>query len=194
MDSITLNHLSKLKYKDPRQWLIKLSDIERNYSPLIPDPKLRALRTQKMKWVRESREAALFCYGMSKVIGHEISFALKEESDFDCVARWVEGEIENYTLIQLKELVPEKYNSEANINQLIKDTTIKYQSSKELHVAIFVNRNLRIEFEKLEIPPTTLGGIWLYGNVGNDEWFVYGNLIVNPVLSKFEYPKMISKN
>lgn len=191
MDNAQLNHFSKLQYKDPEWWLVELSKIETETANHPMDPKVRALRTNQLKLVKETREAALFCHGMSLVTGNKILFTRVEELDYDAVATWIQGDTAHYSPIQLKELVPEQYNPQQTLNKLLQDIAAKYPVSTELTVAVFVNRQTVIDFTQIKVPETKLHGIWLYGCSSQDQqtWFIYGNLVDNPSAFQFNYPQ-----
>ncbi len=108
INSIQLNQFSKLDFHDPEGWFVELKKLELETANYKMAPRVRALRTNKLKMCKESREAALFCHGMSCVLGRKVYFTLEESSDYDCVALWQENGFNKYCPVQLKELVSEK--------------------------------------------------------------------------------------
>src|SRR5260221_11850161 len=115
-----LNEWAKLKYYDPEKILL---EIRRSAPPLlakISHPKVRELRTNKLKWAKEAWEAAIFCYGLQNaVLKVPVQYARHEEADYDIVVRWWEGGIECYDPLQLKELVPPHVSPIATLNEEI---------------------------------------------------------------------------
>src|ERR1700757_100830 len=100
-----LRAFASLTYYDPRDTLVRLRAIETDPESRKQPAKVRALRTNQQKKLRESREAALFCYGMAERTGRSIGFAPHEAQDHDFVATWrVDGE-QAFLPVQLKSAV-----------------------------------------------------------------------------------------
>lgn len=68
MNRIWLRAAEKLEFRDPGHILVKLRKIEHVLATSETPDKVKNLRTNKLKELREIREAALFCYGMSQRI------------------------------------------------------------------------------------------------------------------------------
>jgi len=183
----------KLHFVSSREWLKSLREIELKSARLKLSEKTRTLRTNKLKMWRESRQAALFCYGLSLRYGTDIEIALLEDSDYDFVARWVtlDGHI-NYTKVQLKELVPDHLNPTQNLSGLFESISKKYKSSSNLVVAIYMNKAIDIDFSTIKIEQKMMiGNLWLFGCASEDqhEWLLYGDMLMdNAVLTRFQYP------
>ena len=67
INNIQLRTFEKLTWVDPKQVLINLRHIELN-NLLDLDEKTKRLRTNKLKIWRESRDAALFTYGINSFV------------------------------------------------------------------------------------------------------------------------------
>lgn len=181
----------KLTYYRPKLILDGLRRIER--SGLLDNLpyKTAALRTHKLKPYLEGRQAALFCHGMSVRIGQEVSFALFESSDYDIVAKFETGDVTSMVPVQLKELPPSNVNPNIQLQDILDKLEERLKDSKDLVVAIHINRDLK-EFcpAKLRLPKT-LGEIWLYGAKDHTQqaWYLIGDLLKDPnLVSEFGYP------
>ncbi|CAI2717399.1 hypothetical protein [Nitrospina watsonii] len=189
MSTIDLNQWQQLEYHDPEFVLKRLREIEFKYQDYEIDPKIRNLRTNRLRPHREGRQAALFCYGMGILKGRKVWFAPFEASDYDFIALCEDKGTACYVPIQLKELVPESANPNAELNELIGN--LRKYNSPQLTVAIYLNRTTRIKFEKLECENLNLAEIWLFGSNTPDQtsWLLYGDLLTNPIPTEFVYPE-----
>jgi len=186
VDRLAIKEWGKLKYQDPKVILLKLKELEIITSKYQMDMKVRTLRTNSLNRYRQWREAAIFCYGIGKVvINTPVHFATIENADYDCVARCKHG----FTPVQIKELVPEYLNPTKDLNQLIAELK-KYHTSHNTMIAIHVNRQFRLDFNKIVVPDLNVAEVWLFGGTSPDglQWFLYGDLCSNPQLYRFEYP------
>ena len=90
-DDIQLREFSGLQYCSPKPVLQKLRmcEIALVNSDLDIDPKVLSLRTNLLKRDRETRDAAIFAYGIQEcVLRVPVFVAPHESSDYDCVLRW----------------------------------------------------------------------------------------------------------
>ena len=151
--------------------------------------KVRSLRTKELRPYGERRQAALFCYGMSCVLGVPVVFAHVEKADYDCVARWVIGHSAHFRAVQLKELVPPDINPKAALESELSKLT-KYQDSDDLTVAFYINRPIRLE-NRPQLPAgLRVGEVWAYGASSSDssKWMICGDLLQNPTMYEYAYP------
>ncbi|WP_228893960.1 hypothetical protein [Pseudoduganella aquatica] len=183
-----------LTYFRPRRILDGLRRIEQSGHLNGLPYKVASLRTHKLKLYLEGRQAALFCHGMSARIGREVSFALFESADFDIVARYEDGGATRFVPVQLKELPPVEVNSRAELQHILDKLDAKLTDSKDLVVAIHINRDIKdLRPAELRIP-RNLGQIWLYG--GRDRaqhaWYLIGDLLKDPnLVTDFHYPSPV---
>ncbi|MCB9897432.1 MAG: hypothetical protein H6825_05470 [Planctomycetes bacterium] len=149
--------------------------------------RLRDLRTPGLKRYREGWEAALFCQGMSVVLGTTVYFALEEDEDHDFVTLWRRGDEHVHTPVQLKELPAEKLNPHVGVNELLEDLR-RYEPAPRLVVAVRINRDGRLP--EIQCPDLDLGGIFLFGCCSPDgrEWYVLGDLLGEPKEYYFHFP------
>lgn len=187
--SIKTRSWSKLKYYDPKEILVRLRDVEENY-PLEEIPyKVASLRTKALKSRGESRQCALFTYGMSQALGVTLGYAESEEADYDFVIYCVEDEA--YIPVQMKELVPEKINAETDLQNEI-DKLKKYVDSQDLCIALYINRPLRsLDVTQLDTEGLNIAELWLFGAASKDQstWQVLGNILGRPNVYTYNYPK-----
>ena len=180
----------KLNYLDPERILTKLREIALTYPLHELRREAATLRTRELRPYGEGRQAALFCYGMSRVIGSPVEFAQCEEQDFDVIARYrVDDEI-RYVPIQLKEWVPQEVNAEATLSVELAKLD-KYADSQNLVVAFHLNRNATIQFSELRLPKTKIGALWFFGarEPTQRDWWLIGNLLNDgAVAHEFQYP------
>ena len=94
-----------------------------------------------------------------------------------------------YAPVQLKALVPDHVNSGTSLQSEI-DKLEKYQSSKDLIVAVHMNRQLQFVLSELRIPKLNLGGLWLFGSVAPDtsRFMLWGDLLNDPASHQYDYP------
>lgn len=179
---------AKLKYYDPKNILIELREIETKY-PLEKMPyTVSTSRSRSLKQCGQSRQCALFCYGISQAFNITISYADSEESDYDFIAYIKEHEL--FMPIQMKELVPEKVNSATDLECEIAKLE-KYVDSHDLCVAMYLNRVSQLDFTKLRIPDLNISELWFFGagDPSQSTWKLIGNVLDKPKLYAFEYPK-----
>ena len=191
MNRIWLRSAAGLDFVSPTRYLIALRDFEIELALSDTPPKIKALRTNSLKPAREQRQAALFCYGMSKRLGQEVFFAAQEDQDYDFVAKWVIGEEIHFAQVQLKEVVPEKNNPQASIEEIIAKLA-KYTDSEGLTVAIHLNHQGRFEPSLLKVPELKIGSLWVFGSAVPDQsrWNIWGNFTEDdPYGSQFSYPE-----
>jgi hypothetical protein len=153
---------------------------------------VQTLRRRDLQEFLEGRQAALFCYGVGRALGVEVKFAMHERDDYDFVARYRLGDIERYIPVQLKELVPNKINKKDNLQDLLDKVARKYPTSKDLVVAVHINRDItNLRPAELRLP-RCVGQLWLYGACDRtmQKWMIAGDLLQDPNLVRdFSYPQ-----
>jgi hypothetical protein len=183
------NEWSKLKFVDPGKILPQLRIIQLTVAASTLDDRVKNLRTHQLKRHREAWEAALFCYGMSKMLGNSVYVAPYEASDYDAVALRMEKDTQYYTPIQIKELVPEDLNPHTDINKEIAKLN-RYPVSNDTAVVIHINRAGRLDLLSIKTPQLNIGSLWVLGASIPDQsrWFIAGNLLGTPGILEFDYP------
>jgi hypothetical protein len=178
------------EYYDSRQILVKLGAVEGRLAGLPIDSKVRSLRTRSLRPYNEKRQAALFCYGMSCLLGVPVSYAHVEGEDFDCVACWRIEETLHFCPIQLKELVPPNVNPHVALETELAKLKGRYADSRDLTVAVYLNRPLRLEAPPRLPEDLNLGALWVYGASRPDRSMLvmYGDLLSEPTMYEYAYP------
>jgi hypothetical protein len=184
-----INEWSKLKFVDPAVVLPQLRQIQLEFATSKLNESVKNLRTHKLRTYREGWEAALFCYGMKKVMGVTVYILPYEASDYDAVATWVKDDTQHFTPLQIKEIVPRKLNPETDINKEIAKLT-RYPVSNDTTVVIHVNRTGRLELQSIKVPKLNIASLWLIGATKpeKDRWAIAGDMLDKPEITEFEYP------
>lgn len=181
---------ARLNFTDTAQYLARLRQVEIEFANSDMPPKVKALRTNSLKVAREQRQAALFCYGMSKRIGTRVDFATKEDQDYDFIARWVVGDTHHYATVQLKEVVPSATNAHASLETVVAGLA-KYTDSPGLTVAIYLNQACRFDPALFPVPELKIGSLWVFGGTVPDQscWTLWGNFMEpEPYGNEYFYP------
>jgi hypothetical protein len=189
-DTIQLRAWRQLKYHDPEPVLRKLREVEFRVLDANLPPNVRHLRTNELKSLRESRDAALFTLGIAEALGTKVLLAPVEAADYDFVTAWGEGDTLHFCPVQLKEWVPEELNPTVGLPDLFASIARSYPTSSETVVAVHVNRVGTLDVPSLEIPPLPVAELWLFGAVREDqsEWVIVGDLLGEPRQHSFRYP------
>jgi hypothetical protein len=178
-----------LEYLSPREVLLKFAEAERQFAERDMPDKVRSLRVRSLRPANYLRQAALFCYGMSHTSRLDVRFALFEDRDTDCVARWLDSDTVHYCPIQLKELVPEHVNASAEIESELGKLT-KYTDAREIVVALYINRRVHLDFPIKAPAGLGVSELWVFGATSSDlrRWMLYGNILGNASKYEYEYP------
>lgn len=184
-----INEWSKLKFVDPATVLPHLRKIQLQVAMSNLDDKIKNLRTSQLKQHREGWEAAIFCYGMSKLLGVPVYVAPYEKSDYDAIAMRVEDNTQYFTPLQIKEVVPDDLNPNTDINKEITKLS-RYSVSNDTVFVMHVNRAGRLELPSIKVPKLNIASFWLIGasTPNQNKWFIAGDLLNNPRMIEFDYP------
>ena len=176
MDAVEKKLWKKLKYRDPRRgvlvyWFRQVVSELPNVPAKIRDWRVRALRKYS-----EEKQAALFCYGMNKCFPDQnLEYAMPqaakelklrdENRDYDCVMRRKPSDAEDYQYLplQLKEVVSDEINPFSSVEAELQKLIFRYPKSRNLVVALWVNRDGEIDFDRLVIPKLGILDLRLFG-------------------------------
>jgi hypothetical protein len=177
------------KFFEPRTVLMKFEQFERQFADREMPEEVRSLRVRQLRPAHYLRQAALFCYGMSHTSRLNVEFALLEDRDFDCVTRWKDEDTVHYCPVQLKELVPAHVNAAAEIESELAKLS-KYTDASDLVVALYVNRQVHLDFPVSVPAKLSISELWLYGATSPDlkKWMLYGDILGVPTRYEYEYP------
>jgi hypothetical protein len=135
-DQIRLREWSRFTFRDPEELIRRFNALERLVADSSTPDSEKALRTNELKTIRETRQAALFALGLRKWAGNaSLEIAATEDSDYDAVFRRRDDDLMSYTPVQLKEVVPERWNKTASIDSILKKL-VALQSSRDLVIGI----------------------------------------------------------
>lgn len=178
-NDLRLRQFSKFEYGDPLGFLEALRPLDAAVSASNLPDKIKSLRTNLLKPKRELRDAAIFCLGMSTVLGVPVRFSPVEDQDFDFATTWSSDGVRHYCPIQLKEVVSEQLNKTVSV-QTVVDALAKYADSDDLTVAIKLGRNCRFEPDELKIHrKLAVGALWVFGAISEDQtqWALWGDFV-----------------
>jgi hypothetical protein len=190
MTSVRIREFQKYDYKDPRDWLVAMKEIESIVIKSNLSYPARSLRTNKLREWNDRRIAALFAFGMSqRMPGFWLDFAGVARSDYDAVVRHHNDEECIFTPIQIKEFVSEQLNKDTTVEELL-DSLTKYSNSPDLVVVFFLNRRMKIRLHPISSDQVRLGGLYFLGAASPDgmRWNLMGDLLHSAEISQFTYP------
>ncbi len=184
IDQIRLREWSRLAFLDPEELIRKFNALDRFVSDSSISNREKALRTNELKTIRETRQAALFALGLRKWARNtSVEIAVIEDSDYDAVFRRRDDDRMSYTPVQLKEVVPDRWNKTASIDSIL-NKLVALQSSRELVVGIHHTRATNDGKLEFLVPKgLNLAGLFVFGSVSNDrsEWMITGDLTQDAV-------------
>ena len=191
--TVRIRSWEKLDYKDPEEFLRQLRNLEVEVALSDLPDRVKALRTNKLQFLKERRQAALFAMGLITLNGYDtLDFTSSENADYDVIFRRIENDTIIYTPVQLKELVPKRWNPTAALQEILEKLR-KYSDSHDLVVAVYHNQKNENSQLKLTIPKDlNIGGLYLYGccSIDQSEWFIAGDLMIGAFrCKKFKYPE-----
>ena len=190
MDRSWANAAKKLEFRDPRPYLKRLREIEAKVATSNLPRAVRNLRTNSLKEWREAREAAIFCVGIADRVGQTVFLARSESHDYDFIASWVADEVQHLAPVQLKEVVPTDLNPASSVLSTVDSLQTKYVDSRDLTVAIHLNRGVEFDPSVIRVPALKIAALWVYGAISPDqsEWGLWGDFLDTPLGTRFAYP------
>lgn len=190
LDGIRTNTWAKLSFADPEFELRRLRGMQIALAPLAGPAKVKNLRTNKLNWARQRREAAIFTYGVRTcVLKRPAFYAMCEEGDLDFVVSWNQHDTQHFAPVQLKEVVPSSTNPKATLESALHKLS-KYTDSSDLIVAIHLNQRGRTNFRSLTVPSINIAELWIFGASRPDQsrWFLVGDLLRQAEYHEFDHP------
>ena len=183
-DQIRLREWSRFAFREPEELIRRFNAMEKLVADSSISDRLKALRTNELKTIRETRQAALFALGLRRWAGNaSVEVAASEDSDYDAVFRRLDDDLMSYTPVQLKEVVPERWNKTASIDSILKKLVV-LQSSRELVVGIQHTRAINDGKLEVSVPKDlNVAGLFVFGSVSNDrsEWMIAGDFTKDEV-------------
>lgn len=190
-----INFWRTLDYHDPAFVLRELRRAERELPSKAAeqgftlDPRSLRLRTGGLKPHREWRDAALFSYGMGRLIKARLWFAPHEAADYDFVTCWTSDDQAHFRPVQLKELPPADLNARLTLTQLV-DSLRRYAPAPDTTLVIKLSRKPEGDWLGTRLPDSPFGEVYFFwGTKPHSESFaILGDLKQSPLLFPFDYP------
>jgi hypothetical protein len=190
MSIYEMRELGKLEYGDPHNFLVKLRNFESEIAASNLDSKVKRMRTNSLKKMRELREAAMFCYLMGERLNCEVLLSPTELQDYDFVARYICDETCHFTKVQLKELPPADLNDTLELQSILRNVEKKYNNAADLCIAVHLNRTAQIDLSAVDVTRINVGGIWMFGALDLDQskFGLWGDFKRELIFSEHSYP------
>jgi hypothetical protein len=181
----------KLGFVDPERFLTEMPKALKEsglYS--LPDWK-EILNRRGLRYIKEERRCAIFCYGLQAATGAKVRFANFEASDYDYVLALEHQQRKWCVPLQLKQLVSTEINSRTDLQSEI-DKLRKYATSPDLVVAMHINREGTFSPADLDFSGLSIRELWFFGNraKNNSQWRILGDVLLrNPKELLFNLPE-----
>lgn len=118
--------------------------------------------------------ALLFKHGA--ILTSDVTVCVQENEDYDCVLKLIDGaQDEVYKIVQLKQLP--NVSHAPNIQTEIDKLKLKYPTSSDLMVSIWINRNAKIDLRDLDFRGLKIEQLWLVGTTPNGDVTLHGGII-----------------
>lgn len=182
---------STYKYRSARDFLVNVLPLRAALAVSNTEARIHNLRTSKLKEERELWQACLFAHGIgSAVLSTEVCLAPVEADDYDCVARYIIGDTQHYVPIQLKEFVPEHLNPSTSLEVELEKLKKKCVDSRDLVIAIYLNRQFQLDLNTLKVPEIDIGELWFFGAVSPDQsqFMLWGDMLKDRKCYLYKYP------
>ncbi len=170
MDPILQRRLSKLEFQSPD---LILGEILPDVAIILEKSAAgKTLRQRKKNDTLETYQAAFLGFmtrHMAKSLG-KVTIAVTghspgmQDEEFDCVIKAELGGDAVYRCVQLKQLPPIEVAPEIDLQGMINRFKKSFVFSPDLIVAIWINRDMRLEFETLDFSELQIGQLWLFGD------------------------------
>jgi len=152
------------KFLSPAEWLVRISEHMIRFKSENPNHPASQFRGHLHKEVHEAWQAATFgfAYGCAHHLGTlKVRHNRKQDSESDATFLWTENGREFTVPVQVKELPPATVNARETIEGLIAKIAKKYPTSRDLIVAVHLNRTEHHTRDiRFEMPVAQL---WLWG-------------------------------
>jgi hypothetical protein len=163
MDKILKKQLAALNYIEPEELG---RNIMSTVIGILQKPETVSHLSDKEKNVFLEKHQAGFLAFMYKYFSGSratVTVCVTELQDFDCVIKGVmeEGDIV-YKRVQLKQLA--NHEKSKNLQAIIDKLKSQYPTSSDLVVAIWINRDINLEFERLDFNGLNIQQLWLFGD------------------------------
>jgi hypothetical protein len=180
VDPILHRQLASLTYVEPEQLL-------RSIMPLViailqkPQTVTHLAPRQKKEYL-EKHQAAFLTFMWKHIAGPlaKVTVCVKEAVDFDCVIKGVMASGETvYKPVQLKQLPSHEVNPNADLQATIDRLKKQYASSTDLVVGIWLNRDINLDFARLDFSGLRIEQLWFFGDSVSGELALDGGVVAD---------------
>ena len=186
MDPILERRLAALEYVAPEDLL---SEIGPSVIGILQNRgSVAHLASHKKGALLEKHQAGFLAFMVKHIAGPcaEVTVCFKEFDDFDCVLRALIGRETVYMPVQLKQLPGHEIDLDIELQALVDKLKKQYPVSPDLVVAIWINRNIHLNFAKLSFVGLPIKQLWFFGDSTSAEITLEGGL-VSELLGGFYY-------
>lgn len=185
MDKILTRELAQLDYFDPEVLGREIMSI---VVGILFLPESVAHLSQRQKNLYLEKYQAVFLAILVKHFSRRratVTVAIKELQDFDCVIRAViDSQTPIYRTVQLKHL--SNMTRKDSLQEIINKIKSRFTTSSDLTVAIWINRDIELQFDKLDFNGLNIAQLWLFGS-STDERITLDGGIVSDLISGLRF-------
>ncbi|MHB1298737.1 MAG: hypothetical protein ACYC0B_09445, partial [Gemmatimonadaceae bacterium] len=166
-----------------------MSAVEREIAESDTPELIRRLRTNRLKTVREARDALIFAHGMAMRLGTKVYVAPGEVEDFDFTTCVGAADTLVFSGVQLKEWPPEDLNPQFPFENLAAQLEALPKSDAVL--AVRLNRRATVPVEALDAVRVRFAELWYFWatDPSGSEWMLHGDSLRAPGSWAFSYPR-----
>lgn len=164
MNPILKRRLASLNYEDPETILRRLMP---TIVGILQKPETVSHLSAKQKnKLLEEHQAAFLAFMMKHIAGCQarVTVCVKELDDFDCTIKGEIGSDTVYKPVQLKQLPSRQVNREIELQGIINKLKTQYPTSSDLVVAIWINRDIKLDFRLLRFDGLKIEQLWFFGD------------------------------
>ena len=179
MNPILKRRLAALNYQDPEAMLRRLMPI---IVGILQKPETVAHLSGKQKNdFLEEHQAAFLAFMMKHIAGRHarVTVCVEELDDFDCIIKGEIGKDTVYKPVQLKQLPSHEVNDDVELQEIIDKLKRKYPTSPDLVVAIWINRDIKLDFTLLRFDGLKIEQLWFFGDGVTGEITLDGGIIAD---------------
>ena len=181
MDRVFKRQLERLKYIEPEDLLGPIVPLVEG---ILQKPEtVQHLSAREKSALLEKHQAgylALLMKRNSERLGVQVRVAYGEIGDCDAVIRAVAPQRPvSYKLVQLKQLPSEEVCAHIKLQAIIDGLRGKYRDPDNLVVAVWINRNIRLDFAELDFSGLEIEQLWFFGDAVSGELVLQGGQIAD---------------
>ena len=178
MDKIFQRVCKGLTYTTPEGLL---TEIMADAEVLLRSQGSCGFSSARRKHILETLQAGYLGFMVKHISGvhAEVTVAVKELDDFDCVLKGIAEGQTVYRPVQLKQIPPKEFNpGDVSLDQILDDLK-KYTSSPELIISIWINRDILIDLSEINVSGLTIQQLWIVGDRPDGAVEIHGGTIAD---------------